>query len=60
MKNYGNFFVSLRVVISELRLTEKERKKEEEEEEEEKEEGQNGYFCEWITWLHETLEERRG
>ena len=30
MKNYGNFFVSLRVVISELRLTEKERKKKEE------------------------------
>ena len=29
MKIYGNFFVSLRVVISELRLTEKERKKEE-------------------------------
>ena len=27
MKNYGNFFVSLRAVISELRLTEKERRK---------------------------------
>ena len=40
MKNYGNFFVSLRAVISELRLTEKE---------EEEEEGQNGYFCDWIT-----------
>ena len=29
MKIYGNFFVSLRVVISELRLTEKERRKKE-------------------------------
>ena len=45
MKNYGIFFVSLRVIISDLRLTEKKKKKKKEEEEEE----QNGYFCDGIT-----------